>query len=554
MTDLITGTLTTTQSVSDGSTTLVVSTAVVSLENLANAISIGTGAATSNLIVSGIVASENGTAIRAGENDIVTITQTGQILGTANGSEGIFLGGGNTIATVSGFVEAADIPIFSFGGASDETDRVTITTTGVVQVASDRDSNGFSAAVGMSGSTGTTTILENYGTIMGTEAALTGFNTAVSNASFSFDAPRFLNPDTMIEMQFTNGGIVIGDVLLLGGEDSITNFGSVDGSVFLGNENDRYDGRGGLVTGFIQGENGNDTLIGGAQTDNMTGGENSDLLFGRDGDDLLSGDGGTDTINGGGGNDDLFGGNSADRISGGSGDDIINGDSGTDELYGNSGDDTILGGTANDTISGGSGDDDLRGGNNADEIGGGSGNDTIRGESGSDVMRGGSGNDAMSGSSGNDEMDGGSGDDRLFGGSNNDTLEGTLGNDFLDGGSGNDSIRGGSDNDTIKGGTGRDTLSGGEGNDIFVFTSAAESANSNQRDTIIDFVATIDQIDLSEIADGLTFVESYTGAGNEVRYNDTIGRLYITTDTDAASEFSLDIGAFSGLTEDDLIL
>ncbi len=50
-------------------------------------------------------------------------------------------------------------------------------------------------------------------------------------------------------------------------------------------------------------------------------------------------------------------------------------------------------------------------------------------------------------------------------------------------------------------------------------------------------------IDLSGIGSELTFIGtgSYTGTTGEVRYNDTIGRLYIDTDGDRASEFSVNI-------------
>ena len=174
-------------------------------------------------------------------------------------------------------------------------------------------------------------------------------------------------------------------------------------------------------------------------------------------------------------------------------------------------------------------------------------------ESGSDSMGGGAGDDTLSGSTGHDSLDGGSGDDRMFGGANNDTLAGTLGHDYLDGGSGNDSLRGGSDNDTLIGGAGRDTLSGGNGADVFVFSSVGESPHGATRDVITDFGAG-DMIDLSGFAGTLSFVASYTGAGNEVRYNATIGRLYIDIDGDGASDFSVDLTGAPAIDAGDLIL
>ncbi|WP_299930350.1 calcium-binding protein [uncultured Pelagimonas sp.] len=344
-------------------------------------------------------------------------------------------------------------------------------------------------------------------------------------------------------------------ILLGAGLDVIRNSGEIFGAIQMGDSNDLYQGIGdGHVSTFVYGDAGTDTLIGGSGADSLDGGEHNDSLVGRDGEDHLIGGLGEDTMRGGSGDDEIYGDSNADEIHGGSGDDMIDGGSGTDSIFGNGGDDTILGGTADDTISGGSGNDDIRGGSNTDDISGGSGNDILRGESGSDNIGGGAGEDTLSGSSGNDSMDGGSGDDRLFGGANNDTLEGTLGDDYLDGGSGDDSMRGGSDNDTLDGGSGQDTLSGGSGADVFVFNAETDSPHGADRDVITDFEAGIDTIDLSGFAGTLNFVSSYSGTAGEVRYNDSIGRVYIDLDGDSSSDVSFDVTGAPALTEDDFIL
>ncbi len=46
----------------------------------------------------------------------------------------------------------------------------------------------------------------------------------------------------------------------------------------------------------------------------------------------------------------------------------------------------------------------------------------------------------------------------------------------------------------------------------------------------------------------------YTGAGNEVCYNDVVGRLCIDVDGDMASDFSVDLRLGAGLMETNLIL
>ncbi|WP_272923805.1 hypothetical protein [Streptomyces sp. SID3343] len=72
----------------------------------------------------------------------------------------------------------------------------------------------------------------------------------------------------------------------------------------------------------IEGDAGNDTLI---------GSDGDDLLFGGDGDDRLDGARGNDTLDGGTGNDSLQGGPGFDTLLGGNGDDHcdVGADSGT---------------------------------------------------------------------------------------------------------------------------------------------------------------------------------------------------------------------------------
>jgi Ca2+-binding RTX toxin-like protein len=95
---------------------------------------------------------------------------------------------------------------------------------------------------------------------------------------------------------------------------------------------------------------------------------NGAALYGGDGDDFLTG---TDQ------RDLLLGGADSDWISGLGGDDF---------LFGNSGKDKVLGGAGNDLIAGGSGGDYLDGGNGRDKIYGGSGNDKMIGGPGADWL------------------------------------------------------------------------------------------------------------------------------------------------------------------------
>jgi len=91
------------------------------------------------------------------------------------------------------------------------------------------------------------------------------------------------------------------------------------------------------------------------------------------------------------------------------GNDTLQGGAGKDELHGGSGNDSLRGGAGNDSLDGGSGNDSLSGGSGNDSLDGGSGNDSLDGGSGNDQVDTGSGNDRVEPSSGNDQVSGDSG-------------------------------------------------------------------------------------------------------------------------------------------------
>lgn len=130
-------------------------------------------------------------------------------------------------------------------------------------------------------------------------------------------------------------------------------------------------------------------------------------------------------------------------------------------------------------------------------------NDRFEGFAGHDRMWGHGGNDTLMGGTGNDTLNGGSGHDRLLGGDGADRLAGTTGHDILEGGNGTD---------ILDGGTGRDRLFGGAdaSRDVFVFRSVAETAVGTQRDSVMQFRAGQDDIDLS-------LIDAHVGrSGNQV--------------------------------------
>jgi hypothetical protein len=82
-----------------------------------------------------------------------------------------------------------------------------------------------------------------------------------------------------------------------------------------------------------------------------------------------------------------------------------------------------------------------------------------------------------------------------------------------------DTLLGGSQNDTFIGGGGGDTMKGGGGNDTFVFKAITDSQpGAGHSDTITDFLAGTDRIDLSAIV-GASNVQGVVGMADTVAAN-----------------------------------
>ncbi|WP_179381648.1 calcium-binding protein [Jannaschia marina] len=300
---------------------------------------------------------------------------------------------------------------------------------------------------------------------------------------------------------------------------------------------------------------GDDVLEGTVGADDIAGGGGDDLVLANAGDDTVLGGDGDDELRGGSGDDTVEGGAGSDVVEGGSGEDLLRGDDGSDWIRGGSGDDAASGGDGNDTIRGGDDEDRLFGSDGADVLAGNAGDDLLRGGNDADELFGGAGEDDMNGEDGDDALSGGLGDDLIRGGDGDDAVQGGRGADTLVGNSGDDTLSGGGGDDRLIAGTGTDVLTGGSGADTFIWSNVNQSAQSGARDRITDFRANEDTIDLSGFAGTLTFVgATYTGSANEVRYNESIGRLYIDLDGDRASDFSIDLDGDPPIDANDLIL
>lgn len=236
-----------------------------------------------------------------------------------------------------------------------------------------------------------------------------------------------------------------------GGSGSFT-----DIEVFwVGNGNDTFNGSASTAAMSLNGNAGNDLLIGGSANDSLYGGAGNDTLTGGAGNDILVGDDGDDLfqIADTDGNDIITGGTGIDTI-------VYSSTSSTQGVWVTSSGNTVgsysfLGtsgyGTFNEIEA-------FTGTNYADTLDGSNYTSGI-------TLSGLGGNDAIYGGSGADSLDGGTGDDTIYALAGNDTIIGGAGADTIDGGTGNDSISGGDDADKflVYSAEGVDTIDGGSG-------------------------------------------------------------------------------------------
>ena len=114
--------------------------------------------------------------------------------------------------------------------------------------------------------------------------------------------------------EVANSGTFDGNVDLGYGDDLLVNTGWITGAAYLGFGNDRYEGAAAQSAVKVYGEEGGDTLLGGAFADRLEGGAGDDFLTGGDGADILVGGADTDILSGGLGADILTGGAGQDAF------------------------------------------------------------------------------------------------------------------------------------------------------------------------------------------------------------------------------------------------
>lgn len=259
-------------------------------------------------------------------------------------------------------------------------------------------------------------------------------------------------------------------------------------------------GVGNDLSNIINGNEGNNLLLGGG---------NGDVISGNAGDDQIFGEAGNDLLNGGAGVDFLFGGDGNDTIAGAFDEDAIYGEGGNDSLIGGNGDfkaDILVGGDGNDTLDGASGLGDQ---------------DFLYGEAGDDVFNvdtpfdltfeaAGEGTDTVTANIA------GAGyylyanvENLILAGSTPFGVGNELANRLTGNGAGN-FLLGGAGDDTIDGRGGNDVLFGEGGADLFYFQPGTNI------DLIADFELGADRIQLQGF--GLTGFAQL----QSLMFNDTV--------------------------------
>ncbi|MFC3615180.1 fasciclin domain-containing protein [Lutimaribacter marinistellae] len=186
----------------------------------------------------------------------------------------------------------------------------------------------------------------------------------IESVLMPFDIPPFDGSDDVdIVFSFTSGANIEtgdGDDLVDASILSQVVHGGAGNDIIVGNYGFNYGSK------RFFGEAGNDTLVGGTESDTLDGGDGDDVIRGGflhdtilagDGNDTVSDDENNDLIYGQGGDDVLSGGHGADLLAGQEGNDVLSGGALGDVLFGNAGDDFLNGGSGFDRLNGGDGAD-----------------------------------------------------------------------------------------------------------------------------------------------------------------------------------------------------
>ncbi|OYU34851.1 hypothetical protein [Novosphingobium sp. PASSN1] len=315
------------------------------------------------------------------------------------------------------------------------------------------------------------------------------------------------------------------------GDDTVHNFGTIDGDIAL------YDGFNIMINRGV--------VVG-----NIATGVNGDIIDNRLG--TIMGD-----VNLGDGSDIFRPGQTDETVDGGAGSDMIDFSKSSGVQFALDGSLTATGWASGDVYL------------NFESLTGSlTGADVLTGNSFGNYLIGNGGNDVLSGMAGDDTLQGGFGNDTLDGGAGIDDIYASDGDDIVLGGIGNDTIRGDKGNDTLTGGAGKDGAYGGAGKDAFVFANGDFGGKtSTTADTIFDFKqAEADRIDLklvdakSAVAGDQAFAfigtAAFRNVAGELRYAQSGGSTYVQGDTngDGVADFWIALSGSIALKAADFVL
>lgn len=333
-----------------------------------------------------------------------------------------------------------------------------------------------------------------------------------------------------------NSGLIKGNIATFKDADRVENTGVIDGNISLGRGADVYAGFGGTLSGFVAGGSGNDTYY-------VDGGHIEIVEQRR---------GGVDEVHSTG--DIRLRAHIEQLVLTGKQDISGTGNGLNNRILGNAGDNLLFGGDGADRILGRNGDDSISGGRGDDALDGGRGTDSLRGSGGNDTLHGRGSDDTLEGGAGQDHLAGGYGHDRLHGGGGHDLLEGEKEDDVIHGGRGHDTIIGGNGDDWMHGGSGRDT---------FVWTRYYEANRAAGADTVADFEAGVDLLDLqalnirsldlsgSDAPSGRTSL-AVQHLGQSGRYKELL--IAVDSGGDGQNDFYLTLHVRGPLDDDDFLI
>lgn len=198
----------------------------------------------------------------------------------------------------------------------------------------------------VNGNAGNDTVVWNEGDGSDTISGGAGTDTLVAESGNNNDVFTLTDTGGLVlartgsaAFQLTLQQVETIDLWSQGGDDRLT-VGDLSGTTVTqvhfhgGTGDDRVSATNSSTPLVAEGENGNDTLIGGSGSDQLQGGAGNDVLRGNNGNDWLVGGAGNDTLTGGNGRDVLEGGTGNDQLTGGNGRDafVFNPNEGSDTV------------------------------------------------------------------------------------------------------------------------------------------------------------------------------------------------------------------------------